>query len=77
MKREQAVPFVWPQRILAICHWGCAVYSCIDCNSEGVPVLRFRYDCYHPTMAITELMAPEARTFAAWLEAWLQGELKG
>lgn len=71
------VPFVWPDRVLAICHWGCAIYSCIDCNSEDVPVLRLRCDCYHPTEAITEFMKPEAPTLAAWLETWLRGELKG
>lgn len=71
------VPFAWPNRILAICHWGCAIYSCIDCNKEDGAVLRFRYDCYHPTMALTELMNPEAASFASWLEAWLHGDLKG
>jgi hypothetical protein len=74
---EVVVPFAWPKRIVAICHWGCAIYSCIDCNNEDVPVLRFRSDCYRPTMKVTELMKPEATTFASWLEAWLHGELKG
>jgi hypothetical protein len=74
---DVVVPFKWPNRILAICHWGCAIYSCIDCNSEEVPVLRFRYDCYHPTMPITDFMKQEAPSFAAWLQAWLRGELKG
>jgi hypothetical protein len=74
---EVAVPWVWPNRFLAICHWGCAIYSCIDCNTEDVAVLRFRQDCYHPTRPVADLMRPEAISFAGWLEAWLNGTLKG
>jgi hypothetical protein len=71
------VPWEWPRGVLAICHWGCAIYSCIDCNHPDVPVLRFRQDCYHPTVAVRDLMAPASPSFAAWLEAWLAGTLQG
>jgi SMI1 / KNR4 family (SUKH-1) len=74
-KGERVVPWTWPKGILAICHWGCAIYSCIDCTSEEAPVLRFRQDCYHPTLAVTDLMIPESACFSSWLEAWLEGTL--
>lgn len=28
----------WPERFLPICHWGCVVYSGIDCGQNLAPV---------------------------------------
>src|SRR6266404_724628 len=24
----------WPERLVPICNWGCAVYSCVDCSTS-------------------------------------------
>lgn len=71
---EVVVPWEWPRGVLAVCHWGCAIYSCIDCNQPDAPVLRFYQDRYHPTISVTDLMSSESPSFAAWLEAWLVAE---
>src|SRR6266568_3811614 len=26
----------WPERFLPICHWGCAIESCLDCTRGGI-----------------------------------------
>lgn len=26
----------WPAGLLPLCHWGCAIYSCIDCTQPAV-----------------------------------------
>jgi hypothetical protein len=50
---------------VVICHWGCSVYSCIDCSSPFYPVLR--YD------AVGGVFIPEQPSFDAWVAAWVQG----
>jgi hypothetical protein len=33
--------WIWPEKLIMICNWGCAMYSCIDCSSPEAPVVRF------------------------------------
>lgn len=40
----------WPEGVLPISHWGCAMYACVDCHSPGATVLLFEPnggDCDH------------------------------
>lgn len=37
---EEGKPSLWPQRVLMICDWGCNIYSCLDCSSLNLPILR-------------------------------------
>jgi hypothetical protein len=31
----------WPHGLLAVCHWGCAIWSCVDCTSAEGRAIRF------------------------------------
>jgi hypothetical protein len=31
----------WPHGLVAVCSWGCAIWSCVDCNSPEGRVIRF------------------------------------
>jgi SMI1/KNR4 family protein SUKH-1 len=31
----------WPAGLLPLCHWGCAIYSCIDCTQPAFPMVAF------------------------------------
>jgi hypothetical protein len=63
----------WPERLLPICHWGCAIYSCLDCSLPDAPVMAFepngeddgpwRCDC-----------RLHVASFAEWLAMWLRDE---
>ncbi len=66
----------WPEGLLLICDWGCAIYSGIDCTKPEAPVVRYNPNAdenlgvpgYSP-----ESFFPERASFAEWLEAWLDG----
>lgn len=62
-------PSLWPQRVLMICDWGCNIYSCLDCSSPHLPVLRMDSNRNHMIE-----WALEAPSLWQWLEAWLDEE---
>lgn len=76
----------WPKGLLMVCHWGCAIYSSVDCARPEAPIIR-----HDPNVAYSEIddlldenqRWPEfGRLFGAswfeapslevWLEAWLE-----
>lgn len=61
----------WPDRLVPVCNWGCAIYSCVDCDcgsvvtfdpgeqSEGEPLSR-AFAQSHPSVV-------------TWFEDWVNG----
>lgn len=37
----------WPEGVLPISHWGCAMYACVDCCTPEAPVLLFESSADH------------------------------
>ena len=64
--------YEWPERLLPIAHWGCAIYSCVDCGRDDAPVVRFDPNPVDDDWSIA--FAPEGQTLCSWLEDWLRGE---
>jgi hypothetical protein len=62
----------WPAKLLAVCHWGCGIYSCVDCARGDAPVIRFDPNVVDRDWSIA--FGQEQPTFAAWVQAWLAGE---
>jgi hypothetical protein len=62
----------WPEKLLAVCHWGCGIYSCVDCARDDAPVIRFDPNVVDRDWSIA--FAQERPTFVAWVQAWLAGE---
>jgi hypothetical protein len=63
----------FPSGLLPICHWGCAIYSLVDCSTnEG------RMWGWDPNPAPSDLdlaLFPESTTLRMWFERWLEGRL--
>ena len=57
----------WPERLLCVCDWGCAIRSCVDCSRPELPVVRFDPNEEGEFF-------PETPTFDGWLEDWLSGK---
>jgi len=60
---------VLPEKLLHICEWGCAIYSCVDCAQPECPVWlndNNRSNCIY---------ALEAPSLHEWFESWLAGEM--
>ncbi len=61
----------WPRGLLPICHWGCAIYSCVDCISDGYPIVIFDPNMHDESWA--QCFVPTERTLESWLGAWTDG----
>lgn len=70
--RSEDEGFRWPERIIPICDWGCAIYSCIDCNESDAPVLRFFGDAAADQIGPSPF-TKEAPSLHAWLSDWVSG----
>jgi hypothetical protein len=56
--------YPWPERLLPICDWGCAIWSCLDCRTDDGPIV---------TASNGDAFANTGHTLASWLSAWLAG----
>lgn len=67
---EEEKPALWPERVLIICDWGCNIYSCLNCSSLDLPILRM-----DSNRNFLVEWAIEASSIQQWLEAWLDEKL--
>jgi hypothetical protein len=67
----------WPEGLVAVCHWGCAIWSCVDCNSVKARVIRFDpNDHLGPGGASwSGAWTEERSTLTEFLGDWLEGQL--
>jgi hypothetical protein len=56
--------YPWPKLLLPICDWGCAIWSCLDCRSDGGAIV---------TASNGEPFANTGHMLRSWLSAWLAG----
>ncbi|MFF4798043.1 SMI1/KNR4 family protein [Streptomyces sp. NPDC001351] len=59
----------WPEGVLPISHWGCAMYACVDCRTPEAPVLLFEPNADHADHA----WYVDAPSLTAWLRSWVDG----
>lgn len=59
----------WPEGVLPISHWGCAMYACVDCLDPRAPVLLFEPNADDAAHA----WYMDAPSLQAWLHAWIEG----
>jgi len=59
----------WPEKLLPLVDWGCAIRSCVDCIDPSLPVIRF-----DPNSDASAMLRPEGYSLEDWLAAWLEGK---
>ncbi|MET7380964.1 SMI1/KNR4 family protein [Streptomyces sp. NPDC005526] len=59
----------WPEGVLPISHWGCAMYACVDCRAPEATVLLFEPNPGDPDHA----WFVDAPSLADWLHTWVDG----
>lgn len=59
----------WPEGVLPISHWGCAMYACVDCRSPEATVLLFEPNAGD----LDHAWFVDAPSLTDWLHAWLDG----
>jgi hypothetical protein len=52
----------WPQLLLPICDWGCAIWSCLDCRTDDGAIV---------TLAGEAPLVSTGHDLRSWLRAWL------
>jgi len=62
----------WPERLLPLCDWGCAISSCVDCADPD-----FRIRIFDPNVHDGDDWADsffeESPGFETWITAWASG----
>jgi hypothetical protein len=59
----------WPMRSISICHWGCAMYSIVDCSTIEYQMFHFEPN----NLDIADYLIPHHRTFDEYMTAWVDG----
>ncbi len=59
----------WPIKSLSICHWGCAMYSVVDCSTTEYQMFHFEPN----NLDIADYLMPHDRTFDEYMTAWADG----
>lgn len=66
--------WAWQQGLLPICHWGCAIHSCIDCLRPGFPVIAFDPNVHDDSSDWADALFPECDGFDQWVQLWADGQ---
>ena len=64
----------WPEALLPVCHWGCAIQSCIDLSDPAGRLVRFDPNPYGGDAGWDGAWQPEAPSAEAWWRGWLAGK---
>lgn len=62
----------WPVGLLPICHWGCAILSCIDCEDGNFRMRMFDPNA-HSDGDWGDAFFDESLGFEEWIAAWAKG----
>jgi hypothetical protein len=65
--------FRWPKSLLPICHWGCAILSCVSCDEKNYPMYIFDPNAHSDVTSWEDAFFEEAPTFESWIRAWADG----
>jgi SMI1 / KNR4 family (SUKH-1) len=65
--------FCWPRSLLPICHWGCAILSCVSCDGQDYPMYIFDPNGHLDGSSWKDAFFEEAPTFESWITAWAEG----
>lgn len=65
--------WAWPQSLLPICHWGCAIYSCVDLSRPEADIIIWDPNEYETGTDPRTVLRPHGRGLESWLKAWAEG----
>ena len=66
--------WLWPEQFLPICHWGCVVYSVVECSRSPSPVYFADLSVKEPGAPMETIMHLHKPSLEAWLGDWLDGK---
>ena len=63
----------WPDGVVRICYWGCAMYSVVDCSVPEFPMFHFEPNEDEDVVGFPNCLIPHNRTFEQYMAAWVDG----
>lgn len=69
-----ALIWEWPARVVPICHWGCAIYSCVDCSTDHGQILIWDPNVWDEGAPVRTALRRGHRRVADWFQSWVQGD---
>ncbi|MCX5195048.1 SMI1/KNR4 family protein [Streptomyces sp. NBC_00249] len=66
---QRASGWRWPEGVLPVADFGCALYACVDCRSDTAQVLLFDPNSGEPELA----WSIDTPSLEGWLRGWLDG----
>ena len=66
--------WAWPRGWVPVCHWGCLVYSVVDCLNAPHPVYYADVSAKEPGAPMETILHPHKPSFAQWLDDWMDGK---
>jgi hypothetical protein len=64
----------WPASLVPICHLGCAMYACVDCNEDAGRMIWFEPNLNEEGEPWDSSFISLADSLEIWLDGWLQGK---
>jgi hypothetical protein len=63
----------WPKGLLPLCHLGCAMYHCVQCDDAHSPIVWFEPNPHEDEGPWDDSFIPFCPSFNEYLSAWLDG----
>lgn len=64
----------WPERLLPLNHLGCAMYLCVDCSRQELPVIWFEPNPHEYGQTWADSFIPLSESFEELMKQWLAGD---
>ena len=66
--------WIWPRGLVPFCHWGCIVYSVLDCLRPPNPVHFIAIGDKKLDESMDSIIHPHKASLAQWLDDWMEGK---
>ena len=64
----------WPSGLLPLCHWGCAIYSCVDCSTHDGKIFWFDPNAHELDKTWGMAFRKQGVGVLDFLVQWAQGD---
>ena len=64
----------WPPGLLPLCHWGCAIYSCVDCSTHDGQIVWFDPNAHELDETWGMAFRKQSIGVVEFLVTWAQGQ---
>jgi hypothetical protein len=64
----------WPAGLLPLCHWGCAIYSCVDCSTPDGQIVWFDPNAHDLDETWAMAFRKQSLGLVEFLLSWANGQ---